>query len=361
MVAAFHTWQSGWINASGTKQNFLPSKDIVGGAEKLGSELLGIAGNGYGAVVLFFVISGFVLSGSLARGPKTIWEATPRFLHARLFRIYPAVIVTIGIFAVLYWTTGATLASATDYEPLGLLRNILLLETSIVGVMWTLQLELIAVPLLLLVFFGWMRWGLIIPIITYLSLAALATSPAWNRAIGSPYLLGTIHAFIPGLIAFLIGARLVKRCSVSCVPAILIGLLVGFFVCRPLLGRSSAWSGFGESVIGALIVAFLAFGPVGGPGRAFDLPILRFFGRISFSFYLLHPLTLIVLWKIPETLGAVIRAGVPAIIVALALFLLSIAVVTPLAWIMYHYVERPGIAAGRSLAKHAGTWCRRIA
>src|SRR5262249_9551636 len=120
---------------------------------------------------------------------------------------------------------------------------------------------------------------------------------------------------------------------------------------RPVLGGASNWAALAEAAFGAVIVAFLAFGRIGALGRAFDLGVVRFFGRVSYSFYLLHPLTLIVMWNMPETLSAIIRFGVPAFVVAVALFVLSTAAIAPLSWVIFQWVERPGVAAGRALAR----------
>jgi peptidoglycan/LPS O-acetylase OafA/YrhL len=51
----------------------------------------------------------------------------------------------------------------------------------------------------------------------------------------------------------------------------------------------------------------------------------------------------------PEALGQIMQAPVPGILVALAMFLISVAAATPIAWLMHKYVERPGIALGRRL------------
>jgi peptidoglycan/LPS O-acetylase OafA/YrhL len=131
-------------------------------------------------------------------------------------------------------------------------------------------------------------------------------------------------------------------------------MLVGFVASRPVLGGASNWAALAEAAFGAVVVAFLAFGRIGAPGRAFDLGVVRFFGRVSYSFYLLHPLTLIVMWNMPETLSAIIRLGVPAVVVAVALFVLSTAAITPLSWVIFRWVERPGVAAGRALARRVG-------
>jgi peptidoglycan/LPS O-acetylase OafA/YrhL len=75
------------------------------------------------------------------------------------------------------------------------------------------------------------------------------------------------------------------------------------------------------------------------------LGIVRFYGRISYSFYLLHALTLTVLWRIPEPLGVLV-AGMPGPLLALLLSAGSVPAVTPLAWLSWRYVELRGIALG---------------
>lgn len=79
------------------------------------------------------------------------------------------------------------------------------------------------------------------------------------------------------------------------------------------------------------------------------MSVARYFGRISFSFYLLHPLALIVLWNMPELLGKAVTAGVPPILLALAAFALSVLVITPLAHIQHVAVELPAVRLGRAL------------
>src|SRR5450755_770607 len=102
MVAAFHSWESTWLDSNGQVKNFLSAGLRQGFTRKLDAQILRVIGNGYGAVVLFFVISGFVLSASLSRGPQRLPKCALRFLSARMFRIYPAVFATIAVFAALY-------------------------------------------------------------------------------------------------------------------------------------------------------------------------------------------------------------------------------------------------------------------
>ena len=83
--------------------------------------------------------------------------------------------------------------------------------------------------------------------------------------------------------------------------------------------------------------------------RFLHLQVIRFFGRISYSFYLLHPLCLTVLWTHPGFFAAAIEAGIPAIVLWMASFLLSIAITTPIAMLSFRFVEVPSIALGRML------------
>ena len=45
-----------------------------------------------------------------------------------------------------------------------------------------------------------------------------------------------------------------------------------------------------------------------------------------------------------------IKGGVPPVVLAVLTWIVSVAAITPLAFAMYQYVERPGRAAGRRLA-----------
>jgi len=82
-----------------------------------------------------------------------------RFFLARVCRIYPAVITSIAIFVALFFSTGLSLTSPEQYSPWIIFLNGLLLSTTIDGVMWSLQLELIAAPLIFLVWLAWLRFG----------------------------------------------------------------------------------------------------------------------------------------------------------------------------------------------------------
>ncbi len=350
-VAAFHSWYSPWLDANGQAHTFLAALSSDGVLARIARSIGRVIANGDGAVVIFFVLSGFVLAGSLERGPPQIAPAARRFLIARLFRIYPAIAVTVIMFAVAFWLTGKQLMGADSFTPAKLLSNIALLEVSIDPVMWSLQVEVLAIPLVFAAYFMFRRLGTAALAALSALLIALSFSGGWQNALPGVHQFGTVFAFMLGVMAYVVARPLVKELSPRTAQVALAGAAIAFFATRPLIGFASNWSVILEAALGAAIVALLAFARSEKPNALLDSPVARFYGRISYSFYLLHPLTLLVLWSEPALLGRPVAAGVPEGVVAVMLFIGSTLAVTPLAYAMQRWIERPGIAAGRKVAK----------
>jgi peptidoglycan/LPS O-acetylase OafA/YrhL len=135
--------------------------------------------------------------------------------------------------------------------------------------------------------------------------------------------------------------------------------VAAFLLTRPLIGYLSNWSVILESVFGAVAVALLAFSNVEKRNRLLDASVTRFYGRISYSFYLVHPLALIAKEPVTALIGLAIVLHLGEGVTAVMLLVASALAVTPLAYAMYRLIERPGIAIGRSLvtevAHKAGT------
>ena len=347
VVVASHAWRSPWNDPSGGTTTFLYSwaEHVYGGWT---TDVLSVLANGAAAVDLFFVISGFVLLQSLTRGPDSNWVNAARFVVARVFRIYPAVLVTIGTFTLIFYATDASICSPAAYEPIKLLRNALLLDTEIVGVMWTLRVEMLAIPLLILGFFLLRRLGNVALVILLAILLALATWRVWIGLIDPTLGLAPLPFFAVGMLVFGVGKK--PWSWIPSGPAAALLIVIAVMLSVPLLPHFGARPYHIEMVCDAYIVGLLAFANLGAVGRFFEHPIVRFYGRISYSFYLINPLTLFAFWHMPEALGQIMQLPVPGILVALTMFLTSVVVTTPIAWLMYKYVERPGVALGRSLA-----------
>ena len=137
------------------------AKQALSGADRngLAFRAYDIVFNGGAAVTMFFVLSGFVLFLSLERGPQSPAPAATRFTVARVLRIYLPVIGNLALLYILFRFFGATIpgVTAAHYAPLSLVRNGMLLETSINGVMWSVQLEVLAVPLIFAGYFIFRR------------------------------------------------------------------------------------------------------------------------------------------------------------------------------------------------------------
>src|SRR5207302_10953497 len=132
--------------------------------------------NGLGAVNVFFVLSGFCLASSIQRGPQGVGPAARHFLVGRIFRLFPAIISTVLLFWVAFWLTGAAIPNNGPevYRPISIIRNMFLIDYNIDGVMWSLQVEALAIPLIFAVTLGQRRFGAKFTIVIMIFLGLLA-------------------------------------------------------------------------------------------------------------------------------------------------------------------------------------------
>jgi peptidoglycan/LPS O-acetylase OafA/YrhL len=344
LVAAFHSSQSPW--AEGQKLlSHAPDWHLP--INRAFVQLCGALFNGHGAVVFFFVLSGFVLSGSFERGPQRIGAAARRFFVGRVFRIYPAVIATIIIFASVFWISGLGIPDVpgSEYTPVQLLRNMLLLEASVDGVMWSLQVELLAAPIIFAAAIAARRWGVTGTLALAVVLVGVGFHGGASRALGpgAPS-LGLLYTFVLGMLVFQLRAHTAHWMRLVPPSLLLTGMLALFFGARPVIGGAN-WGPFFEAVAAAVFIAIVTCRH-SKKWQCLRWPPLRFYGRISYSLYLLHPLTLIVAWRMQATLATLLQAGVPTALVVIAVFIISTAIITPLAWLSWRLIELPGNAIG---------------
>lgn len=156
-------------------------------------------------VYLFFVHTALVLMGSLERQPQTL-----SFYVRRIFRIYPlAMAATAAGLLVPVWAGGAGW-NRIHFTGSTILSNLLLIQDlahrpNIVGVMWTLTMEVQMYVLLPALFFLAVRekkvWTLVV-------LWAFAVVVGHSYFPGpAVFFLKVIANFIPGVIAYLIFDR----------------------------------------------------------------------------------------------------------------------------------------------------------
>lgn len=346
LVAGFHVCQAkAFINGNpetlfeiGTK-----SPDIV---TQWSVSFLKILFTGQGAVTFFFVLSGYVLFLSLERADNRARDGIA-FAVRRFFRIYPAAAGTVLFMTLVYFTTGLGL-DPPSFDLAPVVRNLLLLSVSIDGVMWTLQVEFLAVPLIFLVYLMGRRFG---PVAIYTAAIVLSIMIYWRPwytllALPSgPPRAAFMYAFIYGMAAFDLSKRL--RTVSWRMTAFGLGVATPLFFAAPFL--SYRYGDLIQAGCAATIIVGLVSRNKGWWTDFLRLPQLRFLGRVSYSFYLLHPLTLAVIWYMPETFGKIIAAGVPLPLLCVFLWVATSAVMLPLAQLSYRFIELPGLALGRTV------------
>lgn len=263
------------------------------------------------AVMVFFVLSGHVLWGSFQRKQSRFFTGLPGYVAARLYRLYPLVIVSaipIGL-----------LSAAPAWE---LARNMLLLSDSLNGVLWSLQVEVVASFALFAV------WG-------------LTRGTGWKLGVALVLAFGATPLFrgfgpVVFFPAFILGA------GISLVPArvwrhgslVLAGVVILLFT-NVILGHGGITRCF-EMAGATVLVGAVGSGQL--PFLKWRLPL--FLGAISYPFYLTHEVGL-ALTK--PWLAAL--PPLPSAAMILVLAVSSIALTIPLAWALHVCVENPTLRA----------------
>lgn len=292
--------------------------------------------NGPGAVVLFFVLSGFVLRLSLAsKWSKPGETVALGFGIARLFRLFPVIVTTICLLAAVNWICFKQTVSL-----MALIRNVTLLDVRMNGVFWTLQAEVVG-SLLILVAFLVERKSNIWPVVL---MAAAAMPPSflghsWTGRLMPietlyPFLVGYILAAVPGLVA-----------ACEKYGRILLAIaLIGFYV-APLIGWVyKSWPLVLSTASSMLLVGVLSTQPF-----RFTLqwwPIHQL-GALSYSFYAIHLLGV----HSASSLAQALETSTPRITVTLACFAVSVACSLLLAIGIHYIIERPGNRLGHRLQR----------
>lgn len=287
-------------------------------------------------VDLFFLLSGFLIYGSLLR------EARPfgRYLARRMQRIYPTFLVVFGLYVGLMWLIPSQSKIPQPFWPTGagyLVANLVLLPgvfaiPPLITVAWSLSFELAA----------YLGWPVLIETLRLRS---------WSRAariillaLGSVWILQSAPSQPEQpLIKFgvLLTGGLVWEVTQSPVAPRLPGWgLVGLLAVVPLarwllityqVDVVQRW------ILLCLVVLLydLAKTPESVTGRVLSHPMFRRLGLISYSFYLIHGLMLHAVflgWQritggadtvlsLPAYLLLMIMAGAVSVAAALILFL----------------------------------------
>ncbi len=320
--------------------------------------------HGYLLVDLFFVLSGFVIAlGHRDMAAGFSWTASRDFLGRRLARIYPlyiaSTVLCLAVFAARFlrgfedqlWQPPLLLAEAAN----ALMIQSWGLAGSFNGAAWSISTEWMAYllfPLLCLAVLGRGRVACLGVVAAALAvLAALCLwpdAPAWHDTVPR---LGPLDRMSQTSVApllrcvaeFCLGMAALR---VHVAPPRWLDRRRGGLALAALAGIAvlSAVPGTDWAVVVLLVP--LVFGACGRGivGGVLALPPLHWFGRRSYSFYMLHVLVL-------EAWGGVAaelhEAGLASGFVSV--FAVSFAATTALSAATFRFVERPSTAWLRAL------------
>ena len=293
--------------------------------------------NGIGAVVGFFVISGFVLARSLEANPEAV-----RYFRNRAFRLFPAAVAVVALLTALHSWFGIYVMYEGDFSPGNVLLNMLMIRTDINAVMWSMKVECFATPLILLSAWLVKRDGVPWLWAAILVLFGLSFWGPYVHALGDSTNLAPLYAFVVGVLTQHYGRRLFNiQPSVATVAAIL--SVVVFCYCGTR--KQTAIVLLLECFSAAWLVALIAWRPV-PIFRPLDFRPIRFYGDISYSFYLLHVLGMLFANGL-LTVAEVSLSGLPVSVGILALMVLSVMITTPAAYLFRTCIEVPCINFGK--------------
>ena len=332
-------------------------------------------------VTLFFVLSGFVLAGALARLGASR-RALAAYALRRLLRIVPAawaaLLVTVAVFPLFaLWPqhlagAGYWIAESLDAVRLANLpASLLFWDDRINPMYWSLQVELagsLLMPLLCLLMRGRrpaLALGLAVALLALLPLVPLEVGPLGYLSSSFLFCFGL------GALAFHVVDRHPQAAARLFSPRAALPALALLALAHDLVGPSAAYgevfghSDWLEPILGeganidlhaqhllegaasAVLVGSLAAPPGTWPGL--ETAASRFAGRISYSLYVVHfPVIVASLLVLRASMGGALFAHLwAAPFLAMALVLpASVAA----AVLLHLGVERPAMALGRRLA-----------
>jgi len=309
--------------------------------------------NGYEAVFIFFVISGFLItSNSLARWGRLAAMDVRTFYARRAARILPSLVILVGVLSLLH------LAGAQDYvirrpgqslpgaigSALGLHLNWYEGRTGYLpgnwDVLWSLSIEEVFYLGFPLVCLGLRRTRILVPALLLLALslpmsrAALGGNEIWQEKAYLPGMAGIAM----GVLAALAAERLRPR---GAWQVRLLGALGAAGLVAVLCFEYRLWPLLGNGCILLLTLSaaclVLALHWRAGEGAFPALPgtaWLQSFGRLSYEIYLTH---MFVVWPVIHVFrawGAELRWG-------FLWYLPAVAASWLLGWLVARYISLP--------------------
>lgn len=361
-VALFHAFI--WIAFGEQRALFTKPVMDVHGLQATSARMIIAIFCGPAAVNVFFVLSGFVLARSLRKTSPGI-AMYARYIVKRGFRIFPALIVSIGL-ALLYramlypgyevFPIASTWFNWWYKDPITFQEaasNVLMLSASLNSNAWTLRIEMLASLILPFVVgilgkSGWLRTALLL-------IASLIWAVVTNNQETAPGELAH-YAYM-----FVLGAALEKH--IGQIPRVPLPFAAALWLLSigTVIFVNAYWqlahflsTDAAIAVCATIWIWLIVADSESRYLACLDSRVVRYLGRLSYSFYILHFVFLYAIanWTlrgVPEH----VLARYP-IVAAGAVGLISIVVTLPAASLSYRFVEKPMIETGKRLASLRG-------
>lgn len=293
-------------------------------------------------VVLFFLISGFIIPYSVGNNLNP-----DKFAVTRAFRIFPAYLAVLALSLSLGWFGVHPFVNAVtgaDKDASWLIANTLIIaeyvgEPVVVGVAWTLPLEFAWYALFALLFSIFGRrfaLGLTIGLSATILLASIAAT-----AFGAALPVGRISLINAASVGYLFylwnmghlsAARLNVGIAVFAAATALSATVTYTYFPHPNVKLDNMLITWG----GALAFFVVIQSSIAIRTSTFlTNKVITWLGEISYSIYLLHGLFISLAFRLTDNLLLSVPLGVAMTIAA--------------SWLSYSFIERPGIALGRRL------------
>jgi peptidoglycan/LPS O-acetylase OafA/YrhL len=315
--------------------------------------------NGSLAVDLFFIMSGFFLAGMLENFKRRTIFA---FYVRRLTRLVPPAVVSVIFLYIFVKLTiagkpgnpldGADLILFRSYNvtvPLKiLLLNLVLIRHTLNPPLWTIRLEIFTSLLFPAVQYlntrassRWYSFGLFA---VFLGIAVLLNR---HQKLGLD-VFHYLYIFYAGVLARDFGpciADMTPRLQYALFGFAVLGLaLTGEFV--PPFQHPISFD-LPVTVFGTILVVLLAYGKIPAIRNVMNGPAVQFFGRISYSFYLMSWLTIAGLGGLILRTDAISGHGITTILLAALPCCTFVGI--GLAYLLHIAVEQPSVALSRYL------------
>jgi peptidoglycan/LPS O-acetylase OafA/YrhL len=305
--------------------------------------------NGTGAVVLFFVISGFVLSCNVNSSRPLSASFYAKFAIRRVFRIMPAVWASLA-FAIailtLYYRQPIAIADLPNAMVLGDQA------TKLNPPLWSLRIEMAISAVFPFLLFANFKFGLAAQI-ALLAVFSFMTynnnDPVWWRNFLFCFQLGIMAPGMGKLLFSVVGPRLARGIAILAIPGIMMPTNMSHLDYLTMTHHSLI-EGFSSFVI----LSYILFAECPRLTSVLRSRPLRFVGRVSYSLYLLHYPFIGVIENTALQIYGPIDLAQHGTVFKLVLLPVVVPLSLALAYISYRVIEVPFHELGRRIAGRVG-------